>query len=402
MKPRIFIAIHYMHLGGAETSLLGLLQSLDTSKVDVDLFVYSHEGELMKLIPEGINLLPENPVWSMFEKPLKRVLKQGYLKMFLARMMAKIRMNLYVRKYAPYDTSAIHGYIGEEVSAILPNLHHLGTYDLAISFMNPHNFVKDHVLASKKICWIHTDYSKIDINEGLELPVWDSYDNVVSISEDVTKTFLSVFPSLKDKIIEVENILSPEFVRTRAELIPEAEIEKEMPTIDRSLKLLTIGRYSYAKKMEDIPRICRGILDAGLDVRWYIIGYGGSDEYIRKEIEREGVMDNVILLGKKENPYPYIKSCDWYIQPSRYEGKSVVVREAQILCKPVIVTNYPTASSQINHNIDGVIVSIEIEECINHIVSAISNNQLRDKLTEYIRCHDYGNVAEVEKIYELI
>ena len=65
MKPRIFIAIHYMHLGGAETSLLGLLQALDTSKVDVDLFVYSHEGELMKHIPEGINLLPENQIWSM-------------------------------------------------------------------------------------------------------------------------------------------------------------------------------------------------------------------------------------------------------------------------------------------------------------------------------------------------
>ena len=93
MKPRIFIAIHYMHLGGAETSLLGLLQSFDTSKVDVDLFVYSHEGELMPLIPEGINLLPENPTWSMFEKPLKEVLQKGYFRMFLARMYSKLRLN---------------------------------------------------------------------------------------------------------------------------------------------------------------------------------------------------------------------------------------------------------------------------------------------------------------------
>ena len=96
MKPRIFIGIHYMHLGGAETSLLGLLQALDTSKVDVDLFVYSHEGELMKLIPEGINLLPEDPTWSMFEKPLKEVLIKGYIRMFLARMWAKVRMKKYI------------------------------------------------------------------------------------------------------------------------------------------------------------------------------------------------------------------------------------------------------------------------------------------------------------------
>ena len=89
--------------------------------------------------------------------------------------------------------------------------------------------------------------------------------------------------------------------------------------------------------MEEIPAICRGIIETGVDVRWYIIGYGGSDDYIRREIEREGMQNHVFLLGKKENPYPYIKACDWYIQPSRYEGKSVVVRETQILQKPVIL-----------------------------------------------------------------
>ena len=402
MKPRIFIAIHYMHLGGAETSLLGLLQALDTSKVDVDLFVYSHEGELMKLIPEGINVLPENPAWSKFEKPLKLVLKKGHFRMFLARMKAKIRMRKYVKKSNPKDYSAIHGYVGEEVSRILPNLHHLGTYDLAISFLNPHNFVKDHVLARKKICWIHTDYTKIDVNTELELPVWDSYDNVISISEDVTKTFLQVFPSLKDKIVEIENILSPDFVQSRSELIPASAIEKEMPTVSGSHKFLTIGRYSYPKKMEEIPAICRGIIESGLDVRWYIIGYGGSDDYIRREIEIEGMQNHVFLLGKKENPYPYIKACDWYIQPSRYEGKSVVVREAQMLKKPVIVTNYPTASSQIKDGVDGVIVPMEIPECIGQITKTLKNDSLRDSIVAYLNEHDYGNMSEVEKVYQLI
>lgn len=402
MKPRIFIAIHYMHLGGAETSLLGLLQVLDTSKVDVDLFVYSHEGELMKLIPKNINLLPENPTWSMFEKPLKEVLKKGYIRMFLARMWAKVRMRLYVIKNSPLDYSASHGYIGEEVSKVVPSLDSLGIYDLAISFMNPHNFVSDHVFARKKICWIHTDYTTIDVNTELELPVWQSYDHVVSISEDVTKTFLSVFPSLKDKIIEIENILSPDFVRSRSELILNDEIEKEMPTIQGSLKLLTIGRYTLQKRFHLIPAICRRILDAGIDVRWYIIGFGASDEYIHKEIEREGVKDHVILLGKKENPYPYIKACDWYVQPSRYEGKSVVVREAQMLYKPVIVTNYPTAGSQIRHCVDGVIVPMEIGECAEHMVNVLSDNELKEELIKYVCDHDYGNVSEVEKLYELI
>lgn len=402
MKPRIFIAIHYMHLGGAETSLLGLLQSLDTSKVDVDLFVYSHEGELIKLIPEGIYLLPENPVWSMFEKPLKEVLRKGYLRMFSARMLAKVKMYFYSRKRELRDGSALLSFIGNQVSKVLPSLHNLGTYDLAISFLTPHNFVRDHVAAHKKLCWIHTDYTKIDINAELELPVWQSYDNVVSISEDVTKTFLSVFPSLKDKIIEIENILSPQFVKSRAEDISANEVEKEMPTNPGGLKLLTIGRYHHAKKLEEIPAICRGIIESGIDVRWYIIGFGSSDEYIRKEIVRERMEDHVILLGKKENPYPYIKACDWYVQPSRYEGKSVVVREAQILGKPVIVTNYPTAASQIQHGIDGVIVPMEVGACSNEMSMYLSNLELKQGLENYVTSHDYGNVSEVNKIYNIL
>ena len=88
-----------MHLGGAETSLIGLLQSLDPNKVDIDLFVYSHEGEMMQLIPNYVNLLPENTVWSMFEKPMKEVLRRGYLRIFLARMRAKMRMKRYVKQF---------------------------------------------------------------------------------------------------------------------------------------------------------------------------------------------------------------------------------------------------------------------------------------------------------------
>ena len=402
MKLRIFIAIHYMHLGGAETSLIGLLQALDPQKVDVDLFVYSHEGEMMKLVPSYVNLLPENPTWSMFEKPLKEVLKKGYLRMFFARMWAKFRMWNYVRKRNPMDSSALLGYVGEEVNKILPDLHHLGEYDLAISFLTPHNFVLDHVTAKKKICWIHTDYTHVDVNADLELPVWSAYDHVISISEDVTKTFLQVFPSLKDKIMEVENILSPDYVRQRSLLISPEDIQKEMPARGECINLLTIGRFSEAKKLDEIPAICRGIIEVGVNVRWYIIGYGGSDDYIRREIEREGMQEHVFLLGKKENPYPYIKACDWYVQPSRYEGKSVVVREAQMLCKPVIVTNYPTAPSQIQQGVDGVIVPMDIPGCVAQMVETLKDDTLKCSIVEYLRMHDYGNMSEVEKVYALL
>ena len=123
MKPRILIAIHYMHLGGAEISLIGLLQALDPKKVDVDLFVYSHEGELMKLVPEYVNLLPEIPAYKMFERPMKEVLKKGYLSVLFARMKAKMRMRSYLRKKQTIDGSAIMGFLEEEMSKVVPDIN---------------------------------------------------------------------------------------------------------------------------------------------------------------------------------------------------------------------------------------------------------------------------------------
>ena len=112
--------------------------------------------------------------------------------------------------------------------------------------------------------------------------------------------------------------------------------------------------------------------------------------------------DHVIILGKRSNPYPYIKACDIYVQPSRYEGKSVTVREAQMLCKPVVVTNYPTASSQIKDGVDGVIVPLDNAGCAKGLARVIMDEHLQQQLVAYLQTHDYGNETEVEKIYQLL
>lgn len=411
MKSRILIAIHYMHLGGAEISLIGLLQALDPNKVDIDLFVYSHEGELMKLIPEYVNVLPEIPEYKMFERPMKEVLQKGHLSVLFARMKAKMRMKSYLKKKQSIDRSAIMGFLGEEVSKVVPDINPSVEYELAISFLTPHNFVRDHVRAKKKICWIHTDYTRIDVNAELELPIWDSFDYVASISPDVTKTFLQVFPSLAPKIIEIENILSSTFVCHRAE---EFDVQDTLLTAHssqltankKSVNLLSIGRFCEAKNYDNVPDICKKTLELlkekNIDVRWYIIGFGADESLIRQKIAETGMQEHVIILGKKSNPYPYIKACDIYVQPSRYEGKSVTVREAQMLCKTVVVTNYPTASSQIKNGDDGIIVPLDNEGCAKGLAEFILDTEKQNHIIEYLKTHDYGNVEEVKKIYDLI
>lgn len=398
MKKRIFIAIHYLEIGGAEMSLIGLLQALDYTQYDVDLFVYSHRGELMKYIPKEVNLLPEIGAYSYIEKPIKDAIKHGHIGVSLGRLWAKIQFRNYAKKHPLKDSAPLLQYIAENVLPFLPSLNKYGEYDLAISYLTPHHIVLKKVRAKKKVAWIHTDYSRIGVQIEKELPIWNGYDHIISISPDVTRNFLHVFPSLKDKIVEMENILSSDFVRSRAEESADVPFAMNSKSV---INFLSVGRYTEAKNFDNVPDICKRI-NQRLKVKWYIIGYGNDENLIRKRIVETGMQENVILLGKKENPYPYIKACDIYVQPSRYEGKAVTVREAQILCKLVIVAHYATAPSQVQNGVDGVIVPQDNEGCAEGIIKFIEDKKLQERIVSYLHKQDYGNASNVDKLYALI
>lgn len=402
MKKRIFINIHYLEIGGAERALLGLLCALDSEMVDIDLFVNQHTGEFIPLVPKHVNLLPEVAEYTCIERPLKDIVREGHIGIAMRRLWAKHKYKCYLNTLTAeeqHHDASVFQYVADAVDSALPSLDHLGEYDLAISFLQPHNIVRNKVKAKKKMCWIHTDYSAIHVNHDKELFVWSIFDYIASISDGCTKAFLQTFPELKDKIALIENILSPLFVRQQAEL---EDVSSEMPDEEGVTKLLSIGRFSEAKNYDNVPDVCRRIVATGIDVKWFIIGYGGDEQLIRNKISEAGMQEHVIILGKRSNPYPYIMACDIYVQPSRYEGKSVTVREAQILCKPVVVTDYPTAKSQIRNGEDGVIVPMDNEGCAKGLSKVIMDKSLQVRLIEYLRTHDYGNESEVEKIYSLV
>lgn len=401
MKPRILILMHYMELGGAESALLGLLQSVDLDRVDVDVFIYSHRGELMKFLPtDKINLLPEIEAYSLTEKPLFEVVKKGYWRLAIARMIGRRHTTSFCMRHKDSDKPAECGTFFQQRATwkVLPKIQPNVEYDLAISFLTPHFFVLNNVRAKKKVGWIHTDYTKILIDVDEEFKMWQRLDYIASISGEVGNRFCEVFPLLKSKIIQIENILNADFIRKRAD---ESDVTLcDDPSVTC---LLTIGRFSPPKKMEEIPSICKKILEKGLSIKWYIIGYGSEaiERIVRDNAEKEGVAENVVILGKKDNPYPYIKACDIYVQPSRYEGKSITVREAQILCKPVIITNYSTAKSQIVDGVDGAIVPMDVDMCAQEMAVFIRDKEKQMTIVDYLESHDYGNEHEIEKIYQL-
>lgn len=393
----ILIFSHALELGGAERALIGLLHALDYDRVQVDLFLMRHSGEMMSDIPPQVHLLPELPQYASLAVPIKRTIQKGQLGIALGRLAGKAAAKRRDRQLG-YDGGSSVGleYSHKYTRRFMPAVGRR-EYDLAVSFLTPHYFVAEKVRATKKIAWIHTDYSRIRIDRESELQMWDRYDHIGSISDTVSECFCQVFPELRQKLAKIENILPAAVIRKSAL----ADCPSDMPD-DGSLRILSVGRYCEAKNFDNVPDICRRILETGLDVKWYIIGFGGMESLIRSKIAEAGMTDRVILLGKRSDPYPYIAHCDLYAQPSRFEGNSVTVREAQILAKPVVITRYATSATQLREGVDGVIVPMDNEGCAAGIAELLRDTQKRAQLSEACRRDDYANTRQAEKLLELL
>ena len=171
----------------------------------------------------------------------------------------------------------------------------------------------------------------------------------------------------------MENILPRELTCKQA-----AMPRTDMLT-DDGMSLLSVGRFCEAKNFDNVPDICRRLMENGLDVKWYLIGYGGEEPLIRQKIAEAGMQERVIILGK-----------------------AVTVREAQLLGKPVVITDYATSGSQLEDGADGMIVPMDNAGCAAGIAALLRDPARMQQLSENCAKRDYTNSAEVEKIYALM
>ena len=395
MKKNILITSFDMELGGVERSLAAMLNNFDYHNYKVDLHLHSHTGPLLSLLSEKPHILPELSTCKSYRQSIKQMFLQGHLKLGFKRLYAKVLADKYSRINGAVDSSY---YQMQEIWRLCLNLTEAidKDYDVAISYLWPHHFTAYNVNAKNKIAWIHTDYSTIDIDIKADLSIWQQFDYIISISDACTEAFLQIHPSLSPKIVLVENITSPDFVQAMGTNPIEHAFDS------KNFNLVSVGRLCEPKAFDRAVEALNIVHQKGFtNIKWYIVGEGGDKAKIEELIKRYNLQDSFILLGSTINPYPYIKAADLYVQPSRYEGKAVTIAEAQILAKPVLITNYATSSSQIEHEVDGLICEQSAAEIANALIKLYQDKDLRSRLSRYCQQHDYSNSEELNKLYKL-
>ncbi|MEH7380041.1 glycosyltransferase [Bacillus sp. JJ1533] len=389
----VLISSFDMEVGGVERSLISMLNNFDYKSFKVDLMLYSHTGEFMNLLPGSTNLLVEVKAYKTFRMSIGQIFKKGNLPIGIIRLFSKYKASLDHSNETGYKQMQ---YMWKYALPILPKMDK--EYDVAISYLWPHYFIAEKVNAKKKIAWIHTDFSLVNTDQRMDIEMWLKFDYIIAVSSECKNSFIKKYPTLKQKVMVIENITSPEVVAKLAQ----EKIYNPMET-DKRFKIVSVARFSHAKGIDNAVKALKILKDMGYgDIAWYVVGYGGDEHIIKRLISKSKLENSFILLGKKTNPYPFIKAADLYVQPSRYEGKAVTVTEAKILGKPILITNYPTASSQLEPGIEGVICDLSVQGLVKGIENLYHDQELKESLVSNINKRDYSNSYELDKLYKII
>lgn len=379
MKKKIAIITNKMEMGGCEKALISMLKEIDFDLYDITLYVRESGGVLQQHLPRQIKVKEIVCGHSNINNIIRYY--------FINRRYWNIIKAIYYRIKLKISTKKEYylNYV-----KMLPNIEE--KYDLAISYFFPGEFAEWYVInninAIKKCVWIHSDIEKIETVQNKKWKkMYMNYDKIICISQKVKDGFLRYSPECCGKLEVIYNFLNKE------EIIKKSSENKKLDENYSGIKLLTVGRLSKEKGQLQIPYIVNRLLKDNIDIKWYCIGDGSLKNELKDEIKKYNVQEKVILLGPQINPYPLIKDCDIYIQPSIYEGYCISLAEAKILNKPIITTNFAGADEQIVNYKNGIITEINKDKLYMSIKQLILQKDMQQVFKHALR-KEYENVVD--------
>ena len=401
---RILFVINTLGQAGAETALLSLLQTLAREKgearYEISLYVLTGQGEMVSRLPADVRLLNRKyREESVLTAKGRKYLKKTVLKAMFTRAT--------VVKLFPYlvkNTCAMLGKkrllpdkllwrVLSDGGMVLPE-----EYDLAVSYLEggAAYFVADHVKAAKKAAFIHVDYEKAGYTRALDKDCYLAFDKIFTVSDEVREAFLKAYPELPDKTEVFHNILNKEEIVRRAE---EGEGFTDGFT---GMRLLSVGRLTAQKAFEVSVDAMKRLKDAGKNVRWYVLGEGDQRKKLQEQIDALGLTEDFILYGAVNNPYPFMKQADIYVHASRFEGKSIAIQEAQILGKPMVVSDCSGNREQVCHGKDGLMCGLTPDSLAENIMLLLEDEALRGKLGAAAAKKNADAAEEIQKLLSML
>lgn len=363
---KIVFGITGLTLGGAERVLVDIVNEL-SKKYDITLFTLYGKGEFERELSNKVKLI------NMIDKKYVELSKLEKL---------KISLKLFLNKKSIYEKYINKG------------------YDIEIAFLEgpiTRLFSKSNNKV-KKIAWVHNDIRQVfgnnlkaKIKIKLDKNCYSKYNDIVFVSNDNKKHFEETYNINNNKIV-IPNYISISRVLEKSE-----EPIKNIFESDQ-INFLTVARLTEQKAIDRLIKVHAELIEKGYNHKFYVIGDGPEKEKLEILIQNYNIQKSFILLGKKENPYPYIKKCDIFALMSLYEGLPMTILESKILDKPILITN--TAAREA---VQGYYKSYITENTKQGIYDGIKNCiELLPKWKKFEKKEYYENSNIIKQIEKLV
>ena len=390
-KKKILFVMNNLGIGGAEKALISMLQVFDYTSYEVDLLLFKQEGLFLKQIPAEVNLLPEPENWKYFDMPFSEVVKEIF---FRGKWHVIIQRIIFKAAQIKAKSAAEKEQFGwKTLSKTIKPLNK--KYDVAIGFLqnNPNYFVVDKVNAERKFGYIHNDYEKLGMNRYFDNYYFNKLNYIISVSKANLNVLRNNFPQESSKFIEIQNISAQNLILKLA--------EEPITEIFKANSIVSVGRLVAQKNYSLTINALEILAKRKVAFHWYVLGEGHLYSELSEQIKRCGISGSVTFLGVCENPYPYIKKADVFVMSSIFEGDGIAVREAKILQKPIVLTNFNTAGLHIINGVNGFIVENNPMILADTIEKLLGDDSLRNYFAENLGIKDLSNITEIEKLYQL-
>lgn len=394
MKKILFMCIN-MNIGGTEKALLTMLNEIDDSKYDITLLMLEEYGGFLNEIPSFVKVKYVDEY-----KSIKPFVNEPP-KILIKRLIRNKEYLTGLTTLSSYSISKITNNISYYYRYILKNVKKIDEeYDLAVAYAGPMDFITYFVLnkikAKKKIQWIHFDITKIGFNRKFAERNYKKFDKIFVVSEEGKEKLIDLIPALNNKVEAFFNIISCNLIENMS------KNEKSFDDLFNGVRILTVGRLSKEKGQELTINVLARLKNEGYKVRWYCIGDGPEKDNYRNRIKGLDIENDYILLGSKLNPYPFMKDCDIYVQPSKHEGYCITLGEARCFDNPIVTTNFTGANEQIKNEITGLVCDISEQGIYQAIKRLLDNKELYKDIRINLSNEIVDSTNEISKLEKLV
>ena len=362
MKKIVIILPSLQH-GGVQRSLIEAMNVVDTLKYDITVYVYSNCNTLIKLLPQNIKVIVDTDKSHYRRKPKS-------LLMHIALLFAKIFGR---KESAKRFSEKIHAFVHREKSKYPARQYFSDGVDVVISYaMGLCTEMAVEIKADKRFLFFHS--SDPNFHRDLSDKYFGKFDNIVAVGENVQMMLKENFPTVSKKIALVKNYIDPENIKKLSE-----EYIVDTSIYEKKIIITSVIRVDKEKGADLIVSAAQKLKKQKVSFLWYIVGDGITRIEIEKQISDNNLDKNIILVGFKDNPYPYVKCCDIFVHPAYEESFGLSILEALILGKAVISTETMGAKEVLNDGEFGLLVSIDSDSIADAILNIINNPDLKRK-----------------------